>query len=761
MGASNPDSGRFVCVHGHFYQPPRENPWLGALEREETATPFHDWNERISEECYGPFALDDLLQRVSFNFGPTLLSWMERAHPNLYRRVIAADRLSAGEDGLGNAIAQPYIHAILPLAARREKETLVRWGLADFSARFSRKSLGLWLPETAVDDETLDVAAAEGVKFVILDPSQAAEVRSEDEEWAAVTAQSLETNRAYRWISPIDDTRSLAVFFYHRELSSGIVSGKTTRSGEAFASAVRDSFRNEAVAEMTLIASDGEFYGHHNRGAEVALGEGLRQLEEEGIRSINPARFLRLCPPDQEVLIQPRTSWSCTHGLGRWENDCGCRSTSLPNWSQSWRGPLREAVDRLAKRLDALYEDEAGVFFDDPWGLRDAFLSRGAEEHDLRFIKNLAQRPFNVNQGVRLLRALEMQRQCLAMFTSCGWFFDDPSGIETVAILQRAAHAIDLSCLLGENPEDAFIARLTEAKSNVASFSDAAGVYCRLVEPTRVGVDRLAAHAAILDHLELWPSKLPPQLNVDIGPAVRVEKQGLAGHDRALSVRTASVRRDDTREEASWHAIVRRADGLDFCCWLAPKTADFDVAALGLQFLAQDDDAFREALDARFGTYRFGFDAVLSDERTELRKAFASEQGLGAERALFVRRWVRAVVASRGGGREDRLLLELMMSAREHGFLAENLPWAFRLPEELQSRLEEALVLGGATTVSRALSWLDAMGLAGLKIGEWRLRDFSRRWSEKLSSQGPSVEKDACRALSERLGETEAILEKA
>ncbi len=402
-------SPRYICVHGHFHQPPRENPWLGEVEREETAFPFHDWHRRAVEECYGPVALgvragsdgrsiayDDLLRRISFDFGPALLDWLERERPSLYERVIAADRLSASLDGLGNAISQPYYHAILPLASRRDKETLVRWGVADFKARFGRAPHGLWLPETAVDEETLDVLAAEGIEFTILDPAQAAEVRIVGGEWTPTTAETLDPKTPYRWNSPLDASRGLAVFFYHGRLSHGVVSGETTLSAQGFARAVTGRYLPGESTQMVHVASDGEFYGRRHPGAKHSLSLGLDLLAAEGVSAINHARFLSMFPPPHEVRVRARTSSSCPHGLGRWEKDCGCRSWHRPDWSQAWRAPLRDALERLAKRLDALYEDEAGRFFDDPWAARDAsiVLRRDRRPQALSlFVSERASRP--------------------------------------------------------------------------------------------------------------------------------------------------------------------------------------------------------------------------------------------------------------------------------------------------------------------------------------------------------------------------------
>ena len=763
-----------MCVHGHFYQPPRENPWLGEVEREDSAYPFHDWNQRIAEECYGPMALgaregadgraiayDDLLRRLSFNFGPTLLTWLERHRPSLYRRVLKADQLSAASDGLGNAIAQPYFHVILPLASRRDKETLVRWGIADFKGRFGRAPRGMWLPETAVDDETLEVLAAEGIEFTILAPSQAAATRPVGGEWREETVETLDPKTPYRWTSPQDSTRSLAVFFFHQRISDGVVSGETLAGADIFAQAVQARLLPGDSAQMVHIASDGEFYGHHHPGGERVLGLALDVLASEGVPAINHSRFLSLFPPPHEVRVRPNTAWSCAHGLGRWERDCGCRLDRHSGWKQEWRGPLRAALDKLAHRIDAFYEDDASRFFDDPWAVRDAASALWLDHRPGAakvFLSAHAKRPLSDEDETRALRLLLLQRERLAMFTSCGWFFDDVSGVEAVQILQRAARALDLARLLGEDAEGAFVERLAEAKSNRAAFADGAGVYRKLVSPTRVDLPRAAAHAAILDHLDLVPARWPAAFRVELGPAFRTEKRGLAGHDRSLSARPVTAARSDTRESGQWHVVVHRADRLDFACWLAPLNS-FDAAALGAEFLALGDDHFREKLDARFGASRFGLDAVLADERAELSKALAPEGGLGPERAKVLKRWIASVAAARSGGRDDDGVLELLREARDAGFETTDLPWAGALEEELHLRLEEALVDGGGAKISRAMRWLDALWDSRLLTGPWRLRDFQRRWAEKLEAAGASAEKDACRALGERLGLAETLLE--
>ena len=769
-------SHRHICVHGHFYQPPRENPWLGEVAREDSAAPFHDWNDRIAEECYGPMVLgmragsdgsviayESILRRLSFNFGPTLLDWLERRRPSIHDGILAADKASCAQDGLGSAIAQPYYHVILPLAGRRDKETLVRWGLADFQSRFGRKAKGMWLPETAVDDDTLDVLAAEGLEFTILSPTQAAAVRSAGgSDWTAVSAETLDPKTPYLWVSPTDASRRLAVFFFHRRLSDGVVSGETVADASGFCQGVLNRLMPGDAAQMVHVASDGEFYGHHNPGAERVLSLALDLLADEGVTPINHSRFLKLFPPPREVRIRPNTAWSCEHGLGRWTRDCGCRSKHLPDWSQDWRGPLRDALDRLAHRLDTFYEDEAGRFFTDPWAVRDdsavPFRYRGSE-HAARFLTAHAKRPLTEEEEGRALRLLAMQRERLAMFTSCAWFFDDISGIETIQVLERAGRALDLARGLGEDAEGAFVERLAAAKSNWKEYTNGTDVWRRLAAPSLVDLPRLAASAAILDHLEM-ASRAFEAASVELGPAFRVEKAGLAGRDRTLSVRLARAARPATRELGEWHAIVHRGDRLDFACWLAPREAGpLDPAEIGRLLLGLDDDSFRAAMDLRFGTSRFGLDAVLGEERAELSRALAPEGGLGPERSSFLRGWTAAIMAVRRGGTDDDALLHLLGGAKDMGLLPEELPWARELEEVLHSRLEAVATGAGGALLSRALRWLDALWDAGLLSGHWRLRDFHARWSARLAAAGPSAEKDACRALGERLGLAECLLE--
>lgn len=733
------------------------------MDREASAAPFHDWNARIVEECYGPITLgiragsdgltvayDETLKRMSYDFGPTLLSWLERERPEVLRRVLAADAATQ------TAIAQPYFHNILPLESRRDKETLVRWGLAEFRARFGRVAKGMWLPETAVDIETLEVLASEGVEFTILDPKQGEAVRDlGSETWVKFDAEHLDPKMPYVWTSPTDPSKKLVIFFYHHRLSVGVVTGETTASAEHFADAARARLMPGDAAQLVHVASDGEFYGHHHPGAERVLARTLDLLEADGIAAIDPFRFLGLFPPPHEVSIRENTAWSCEHGLGRWEKDCGCRSAHLADWNQNWRAGMRDAFVKLAHRLDAFYEDDASRFFADPWKVRDESVVlwlRPGDENASAFLKAHAKRPLLAEEEKRALELLMMQRERLAMFTSCGWFFDDISGVEAVLCLTRAARALDLAKLLGEDAEEGFVERLSACRSNLPRFENGAKVWKTLVASSRVGLARAAAHAAVLDHLRL-PAPEPRLLRWKAGPAFRSSKAGLAGRERSLSIRAVAASRLETREHAEFHVIVHRADRLDFGCWLAPRRETVDPVLIGDQFIRLSDDEFRAAMDERFGASVYGLDAVLNDERSEVVKALATEGALGASRSAYLKRWVEVVSALRSGGKEDDAVLQLLSESAVHAFNPAELPWASELEDRLHAHMEAVVDAPTDTArVSSALRWLDALWDAGLLAGTWRLRDAQGRWAAALEGRGPSAALDACRAVGARLG---------
>ena len=505
---------RWLCIHGHFYQPPRENPWLESIEQQESAYPYHDWNERITAEAYGPNAeariLDDRdriirivnnYSSISFNFGPTLLQWMHEYAPDTYASIIAADRSSAARfGGHGSALAQVYNHMIMPLADARDIETQVLWGKRDFEYRFGREPEGMWLGETAVDTATLEALAAAGIKFTILAPHQAAAARRiGSEDWIEATGARIDTTRPY--LCNLPSGASIALFFYDGPVSRAVAFEGLLKSGETFANRILGILRDDSRPMLAHIATDGETYGHHHRHGEMALAYALHYIQHNKLARItNYAEFLEHVPPEFEVRIAEKTSWSCAHGVERWRSDCGCHTGGQAGWNQKWRGPLREALDWLRDTLRPLYEAAAGELVRDPWSARndyiDVILDRVGQIDT--FFEAHARTHLTPDQRVRALELLELQRYAMFMYTSCGWFFNDVSGIETVQVLAYAGRVIQLAQkLFDQDFEPEFLTRLELAESNDPESGNARRIYEEEVMETRVDLMRVAGHYAV------------------------------------------------------------------------------------------------------------------------------------------------------------------------------------------------------------------------------------------------------------------------
>lgn len=506
---------RFVCIHGHFYQPPREHPWLETVEHQESAYPFHDWNQRITAECYGPNASSRILDdqqyilrivsnyaRISFNFGPTLLAWLERARPDVYEAIIAADGASRARfGGHGSALAQAYNHSILPLCSSRDRTTQIRWGLRDFETRFGRMAKGMWLPETAVDVATLETLAEEGVEFTILAPHQAKSVRPLGrKDWIDVSGARIDPKQPY--IAHLPSGASIKLFFYDGPVSQAVAFEHLLDSGDRFSDRLLGAFGPDDGPQLVHIATDGETYGHHHRHGDMALAYALHRMENDrAIELINYGAYLERFPPTAEVEIAERTSWSCAHGIERWRSDCGCNTGSKAEWRQDWRSPLREALDWLAEHLARLFEDRAAGLLKDPWAARNDYIEVILErkrETMHRFFARHGNGELDSVQQTRALKLLEMQRHAQLMYTSCGWFFDDVSGIETMQVIRYAARAIQLAQGLSDVAlEGPFLERLEQAPSNVPEHENGRKIYERHAFPLRVDLPRLVAHYAV------------------------------------------------------------------------------------------------------------------------------------------------------------------------------------------------------------------------------------------------------------------------
>lgn len=525
---------RYVCVHGHFYQPPRENPWLEEIEIQDEAYPFHDWNERITDECYAMNATSRILNergnilqivnnyaRISFNFGPTLLTWLERHAVETYQAILDADRESQElYGGHGSALAQVYNHMIMPLANERDKRTQTIWGMRDFEHRFGRKPDGMWLSETAVDLATLEILVEQGLRFTILEPHQAGRIRPLDGRvWKDVSDGKIDPSVPYRVCLP--SGRSIDVFFYDGPASRAVAFENLLGSGETFADRLTGLLNSERRGpQLAHIATDGESYGHHHRFGDMALAYALQYIEERKLaRLTNYAQYLTIRPPEHVVEIVPDTSWSCAHGVERWRSGCGCGAESKSGWSLDWRGPLRDALDLLRDNLVPRYESMAGGIFTDPWQARDEYiaiiLDRSPENVE-QVLTRLAGRTLTRVETVQALKLLEMQRQAMLMYTSCGWFFEDVGRIETVQILEYAARALQLAeDLFGESFEGPFLKILEQAESNDPVLVNGAVIYESKVRPAIVDLPKVGAHFAMTslfndrhEHTEIYCYKV-------------------------------------------------------------------------------------------------------------------------------------------------------------------------------------------------------------------------------------------------------------
>ncbi|HDS85700.1 MAG TPA: DUF3536 domain-containing protein [Phycisphaerales bacterium] len=506
---------KYVCIHGHFYQPPRDNPWLEDIELQDQAYPYHDWNERIADECYGPNAASRILgsdrkiinivnnyASISFNFGPTLLSWLEDKSPDVYEKIREADQQSIAQfSGHGAALAQAYNHMILPLCNEKDKHTQVIWGIKDFESRFGRQPEGMWLPETAVNTETLEVLAAHGIRFTILAPGQAERVKKIGaKNWKEVTEETLDTTVAY--VCNLPSGRQINLFFYNGAVAHDVAFGGLLHNGQTFAERIYEGFDKSGRARLVHIATDGESFGHHHRHGDMALAYCLHHLQTQTDAKLTIyGEFLEKFPPEYEVQIKENSSWSCAHGVERWKSNCGCCGDHTLSGQQQWRAPLREALDWLRDRLADIYTEMMQPFVQDPWAVRNSYIDIILDRRKDNVKKNITEwtgSERTASEISTLLKLLEMQRNAMLMYTSCGWFFNDISGIETVQILQYAARAIQLCRDVKHiDLEPEFQERLEKAPSLNEAFANGKHIYEQFVKPSMIDLARVGAHLAL------------------------------------------------------------------------------------------------------------------------------------------------------------------------------------------------------------------------------------------------------------------------
>ena len=628
---------RYVCVHGHFYQPPRENPSLEAIELQDSAYPYHDWNERITAECYAPNATSRILdneQRIiklvnnygmmSFNFGPTLLSWLEAKAPRVYAALQEADQLSSHKfGGHGSTVAQAYNHMILPLANRRDKVTQVKWGIADFEHRFKRRPEGMWLPETAANTETLEVLAENGILYTIMAPRQAKRVRRKGgRSWKDVSGDRIDPSRAY--LVNLPSKKTISVFFYDGPISQGVAFEGLLNDGKRFADRLLSGFSDVRTwPQLSHIATDGESYGHHHRFGEMALTYALQRIENEKLAELtNYGQFLERYPADHFVEIVENSSWSCVHGIERWRANCGCNSGGHAGWNQEWRAPLRAALDWLRDKVNPLFEEKAAPLLKNPWDARDEYiqviLNRSDASVDAFFSKH-ATHALSHEEQVAALKLLEMQRHAMLMYTSCGWFFDELSGLETVQVIHYAGRVVELAkAFVGAEIEPQFLEHLRQAKSNLPEHGDGAQIYEKWVKPAAVDIEKLAGHYAISSLFENYGEKTGIYCYDVDREQYSLEAEGKL----RLATGRARFSSEITRESATMsfgvlhlgdHNVtggVRHADG--------PERYEELKARLIECFSKADTAAVIRILDEEFSEHSYSLSSLFRDEQRKI-----------------------------------------------------------------------------------------------------------------------------------------------
>ena len=638
----------FLTIHGHFYQPPRENPWLEAIELQDSALPCHDWNERVCTECYTPNSVSRVVDnrnkildivnnyaRMSFNFGPTLLSWMQAYAPLTYERIVKADIESVSEhNGHGNAIAQVYNHIIMPLANEHDKETQIKWGIRDFEYRFGRKPEGMWLAETAVDDDTLRLLVDNGIKFTILSPYQALKIRRfTDKDWQDVSWGNIDPARSYKYVIKSDPNKSINLFFYDGAISRSVAFDELLKDGNKFIKRLKEGVsETRNYPQLINIATDGESYGHHTKFGDMALSYVLKiKAEAEGFKITNYGEYLEKHQSDYEVDIKQASSWSCFHGVGRWKEDCGCSTGGQPGWNQKWRKPLREALDFLRDKLSVVYENEGKKYFNqNVWDVRNKYIDV-VLNRSYSVIKNFQKSNFKPDltetEKVRGMELLEMQRQTMLMYTSCGWFFNEISGIETVQIMKYAARAMQLAAnFSSEDFETPFLNILDEAKSNIKEHGTGKTIYQKWVKPSVVSLKEVAALWAISSLYQ----EFEDEEEVYCYSVKRNNYQMVEKGNTNLIVGNIEITSKITLQNSNLvFAFMQYADG-DFHCAIKEFSSNEDYIELKNNliktFVLYPQTEIIRAIDEKFGKEYFTLKDIFIEERKKILQILLKDQ---------------------------------------------------------------------------------------------------------------------------------------
>ncbi|SPF47441.1 Alpha-amylase/alpha-mannosidase [Syntrophobacter sp. SbD1] len=725
---------RFVCIHGHFYQPPRESPWLEAIEIQDSAFPYHDWNERITAECYAANAVSRIWDTegriaqlvnnyasISFNFGPTVLLWMQRYAAEAYEAILEADRRSLEKfSGHGNALAQAYNHMILPLANSRDKNTQILWGIKDFEYRFGRKPEGLWLPETAVDLESLDIMAQHGIVFAILAPSQASRVRPFDgNEWQDVSGGRVDPGMAYQVSLP--SGRVISLFFYDGPISQALAFEGLLNNGETFANRLLSAFPDDhSVPRLVHIATDGESYGHHHRGGDMALAHALRYIESNELAQLtNYGWYLEDHPPTHEVEIFENSSWSCVHGIERWRSDCGCNSGGNRGWNQSWRAPLRAALDWLRDAVNPAFEQLAGQFLTDPWAARDDYIDVIVDRLPDRisaFLNRHAVRTLNSGDEITVLKLMELQRNAMLMYTSCGWFFDELSGIETVQVIEYAGRVLQLADeLFNEAFEPGFLELLERAKSNIPEHSDGRTVYDKWVRPAMLDMKDVGAHYALSSLFQ----DIGERSSIYAYSATREDYRSFQVGGSRLVIGRATVTSEVTRVSSSLCFGVLHLGDHSIACgtgeYQGAQKYETLAKEISAAFAGADFPKTILLLGKYFGTSTYSLSSLFADERRKvldiimgptLREAQAAYSSIYEHHAPLIR------FLTGSGTPRPRVLsvaADFCLNAKLRRVLQEE----GLDPEVIRPLLEEAR-LAGATLDATALGLLLAANIESL-----------------------------------------------
>lgn len=629
----------FLTIHGHFYQPPRENPWLEAIELQDSALPFHDWNERINKECYNPNSVSKIVdsrnrildvvnnyEHMSFNFGPTLLSWMEHYAPLTYERIIKADIESISQhNGHGNAIAQVYNHIIMPLANEKDKETQIKWGIRDFEYRFGRKPEGMWLAETAVDDDTLRLLVENGIKFTILSPYQALKFKKEkDKEWTDVSWGNIDPARSYKYNIKSAPGKSIDLFFYDGAISRSVAFDELLKDGNKFIKRLKEGVSDlRDYPQLVHIATDGESYGHHTKFGDMALAYILKiKAKDEGFTITNYGEYLEKYRSDCEVDIKQASSWSCFHGVGRWKEDCGCSTGGHPGWNQKWRKPLREALDYLRDELVVLFEQEGAKYFDNVWEVRNNYINVILDRNEInvkKFQHDNFKPDLSDEQKVHAMELLEIQRQALLMYTSCGWFFSEISGIETVQIMKYAARAMQLaSKFTTKNLEEKFLNILAEAKSNIPEHGTGKDIFERFVKPSIVTTKQIASLWALSSLYEDFEDEESVYCYTITRHAYKKVQKALS----TFVVGHIEIQSKITLQKSNVMFALMQYSGGDFHCSIKEYSDDAEFNRIKTDliktFLMNPLTEIIRALDEYFGKEYFTLKDIFIEERRKI-----------------------------------------------------------------------------------------------------------------------------------------------